>query len=62
MKKMKLCMLSLSLLCAFTFIGCGTASESGNREAELEEKVTQLEQQIATLEAEKEANMCIWKR
>lgn len=57
MKKIKLCILSLSLLFAFILVGCGNAN--GNREAELEEKITQLEQQIATLEAEKTANVSV---
>lgn len=57
MKKIKSCIVSLSLLFVFTLAGCENAN--GNREAELEEKITQLEQQIATLEAEKTANVSV---
>lgn len=57
MKKMKLGILSLSVVFAMALAGYGSATANGtttgNREVELEEKITQLEQQIATLEAEK---------
>lgn len=54
MKKQNLFVLSFVTLSLFTIAGCGTTNN--NREAELEEKITKLEQQIATLEAEKDEN------
>lgn len=63
MKKMKLGILSLSVVFAMALAGCGSTTANGtttgNREAELEEKITQLEQQIATLEAEKTSNSAV---
>ena len=66
MKKRKLSILAFSTVFVMALAGCGgttgtgNGSENGvatgNREAQLEEKITQLLQQIAILEAEKASN------